>query len=58
MVKQYSAQLYLPNEHRIPVSRNHLDMIKFSLKVDQTYETVITHMGRCVKNIGKRYPPT
>jgi hypothetical protein len=58
MVKRNSAQLYLPNEHRIPVSRNHLDMIKFSLKVDQTYETVITHMRRCVKNIGKRYPPT
>jgi hypothetical protein len=29
MVKRVSAQMFLPNEHRIPVPCNHTDMVKF-----------------------------
>jgi hypothetical protein len=57
IVNRNTAQLFLPNERRIPVVRNHLEMVTFALKVDQTYQTVITHMGRCVNKIGKRNPP-
>jgi hypothetical protein len=56
IVNRNAAQLFLPNEHRIPVSLNHLDIVRFALKVDQTYQTVVTHMGRCVNKIGKRHP--
>jgi hypothetical protein len=57
IVNPNAAQLFLPNEHRIPVSRNHLDMVKFALKVDEPYQTVVTHMGGCVNKIDKRHPP-
>jgi hypothetical protein len=32
IVNRNAAQLFLPNEHRIPVSLNHLDMVKFAFK--------------------------
>jgi hypothetical protein len=28
-------------------------MVKFSSRADQTYDTVITHLSRCVNKIGK-----
>jgi hypothetical protein len=47
IVNRNAVQLFLANEHRIPVSRNRLDIIKFALKVNQTYQKVTTHIGRC-----------
>jgi hypothetical protein len=52
-VKKSAALLFLPSEHRIPVGKNHLGIIKFPFRVDSTYQTVVTHLGRCVEKIGK-----
>jgi len=48
MVKTFSAQLFLPREHRLPIERNHTDMVKFSSVVDTTYQTVVHHMEKCI----------
>jgi hypothetical protein len=48
MVKNNSAQLFWPFEHRVPVARNHTDMVKFSSGEDVTYQTVVTRMTKCV----------
>lgn len=48
MVERFSAQLYLPSEHRIPVSKNHSDIVKFASRVDVTYQTVVKHMKECI----------
>jgi len=48
MVKTFSAQLFLPREHRLPIERNHTDMVKFPSAVDTTYETVVHHMEKCI----------
>jgi len=52
MVKKNSAQLYLPFEIRLPVDKNHTEMIKFSSSSDNTYQTVVSHINRYVDNIG------
>jgi hypothetical protein len=44
MVEKVSAQLYLPNEHRIPVPSNHTDMVKFLAPSDRTYCSVVSHI--------------
>jgi len=44
MVKKVSAQLYLPNEYRIPVPCNHTDMVKFLAPSDRTYCSVASHL--------------
>jgi hypothetical protein len=51
MVKNNSAQLFWPSEYRIPVGRNHTDMVKFSSSEDATYRTVVTRMTECVNNL-------
>jgi len=51
MVKKNSAQLFWPSEHRIPVGRNHTDMVKFCSSDDATYQTVVTQMTKCVNNL-------
>jgi len=51
MVKNSSAQLFWPSEHRVPVGRNHTDMVKFSSGEDATYRTVVTRMTECVNNL-------
>jgi hypothetical protein len=51
MVKKNSAQLFWPSEHRVPVGRNHTDMVKFCSSEDATYQTVVTHMTECVSNL-------
>jgi hypothetical protein len=48
MVKNNSAQLFWPSEHRVPVARSHTDMVKFSSGEDATYRTVVTRMTKCV----------
>lgn len=48
MVKKFSAQLFLPREHRLSIERNHTDMVKFSSVVDTTYQAVVHHMEKCV----------
>jgi len=44
MVKKVSAQLYLPNEYRVPVPCNHIDMVKFLAPSDRTYCSVASHL--------------
>ena len=44
MVKKVSAQLYLPNEYRIPVPHNHAYMVKFLAPSDSTYCSVASHI--------------
>jgi len=60
MVRNNSAQLFWPSEHRIPVGRNHTDMVKFFSSEDATYRTVVTRMTECVSNLatsrGIRWP--
>lgn len=46
MVEEFSALLHLPRERRIPISRNHTEMVKFSSAADQDYRTVVTHVSR------------
>jgi hypothetical protein len=50
MVKKVSAQLYLPNESRIPFELSHTDLVKFPLR-DANYHTVLTHMKKCLDEI-------
>lgn len=51
MVKKISAQLHLPNESRIPVPRNHSDMVKFLSPSDLVYMTVVRHLKECIDKI-------
>jgi hypothetical protein len=51
MVKKVSAQLYLPNEYRIPVPCNHTDMVKFLAPSDRTYCSVASHLKTEVDHI-------
>jgi len=51
VVKKVSAQLYLPNEHRIPVPYNHTDMVKFLAPSDRTYCSVAGHIEREVEHM-------
>jgi hypothetical protein len=44
MVKEFSAQLYLSFEYRIPINKNHTDMVKFASPVDSEYLSVVAHM--------------
>ena len=46
MVEKVSAQLYLPNEYRIPVPYNHTEMVKFLAPSDRTYCSVSSHRNR------------
>jgi hypothetical protein len=63
MVKNNSAQLFWPSEHRVPVARSHTDMVKFSSGEDATYRTVVIRMTKCVdlarsNASGIRCPPS
>jgi len=48
MVQASSAQLFLPPEHRLPVHKNHTEMVKFDSEVDATYQSVVYHMNVCI----------
>jgi len=48
MVQRLSAQLYLPKEHRFPVTSNHRDIVKFDSQQCRTYQTVVTYMKECL----------
>ncbi|KAF8542128.1 hypothetical protein BDD12DRAFT_428180 [Trichophaea hybrida] len=54
MVKKNSAQLFWPWEHRIPVSSDHTEIVKFSHREDTTYQDVVTHMIKWKESIGKK----
>ncbi|KAF8249183.1 hypothetical protein K440DRAFT_660436 [Wilcoxina mikolae CBS 423.85] len=45
MVNRFSAQLYIPNEQRVPVKENHTNMVKFASAEDGTYQTVRQQKG-------------
>jgi hypothetical protein len=51
MVKKVSAQLHIPGEHRLPVERNHTDLVKFPTRVDTTYQTVVYYMKQCLQEL-------
>jgi hypothetical protein len=53
VVRKNAALLFLHGEHRIPVGKNHSDMVRFPSRVDTTYQTVVNHLGNCVDKIGK-----
>jgi hypothetical protein len=53
MVMKVSTELFLPNEHRIPVAQNHTDMVKFLSPSDLTYCSVSTRIYQCVDKIAK-----
>jgi hypothetical protein len=55
MVKRFSAQLYIPTEERIPVARNHINMVKFASAEDETYQTVARYLTGWVKSITESY---
>ncbi|KAI5848046.1 hypothetical protein BZA05DRAFT_118723 [Tricharina praecox] len=48
MVTKDSAQLFLPNEQRIPVSSNHSDIVKFPDPSNETYRSVVTQIKMCI----------
>jgi hypothetical protein len=50
MVKKVSAQLFLQNEVRIPVNRDHADMTKFKTKEDPDYFTVLKYIRECLQD--------
>lgn len=54
MVRKVSSQLYLPNECRIPISRNHSDMVKFLAPSDAAYRTVSSNISTEVNDILNR----
>jgi len=51
MVKRFSAQLFIPNEERVPANANHSNMVKFASAQDQTYKTVLRHLNKWVDSI-------
>jgi hypothetical protein len=48
MVQRFSAQLYLQFEERVPVDKNHTDIVKFASPADTAYQTVVKHMKDCI----------
>jgi hypothetical protein len=48
MVKPFSAQLYVPNEQRIPVVKDHTNMVKFAAEDDTTYQTAVRYLTQWV----------
>lgn len=48
MVPRLSAQLHLLFERRIPVNKNHTEMVKFASPVDPTYQSVVTHLNEYI----------
>jgi hypothetical protein len=46
-----SAQLFMQNEQRIPISKNHSDLVKFHTKADAAYQSVVTHLSRHIQKI-------
>jgi hypothetical protein len=53
MVKKVSAQLYIPGEYRLPVERNHTELVKFPTRGDSTYQSVVYYMRQCVEEISR-----
>jgi hypothetical protein len=51
MVKRFSALLYIPNEQRVPVEKNHLNIVKFASAQDPTYRTVVGYLKTWVVSI-------
>ncbi|KAF8538250.1 hypothetical protein BDD12DRAFT_928675 [Trichophaea hybrida] len=58
MVKKISAQLYMQDEHRIPVERNHTELVKFPTRVDSTYQTVVYYLKECLEEISGDSKPS
>ncbi|KAF8539839.1 hypothetical protein BDD12DRAFT_805016 [Trichophaea hybrida] len=58
MVKKVSAQLYLPDEHRLPVERNHTELVKFPTREDSTYQTVVYYIKQCLEEISGESQPS
>lgn len=52
MVQGFSARLFLPSEHRLPINKNHSEMVKFDSKVETIYQSVVYHMKACIGEPG------
>jgi len=52
MVQRFSAQIYVPSAYRIPVNKNHTDIVKFGTTVDTTYIAVVSHIKECISKCG------
>ncbi|KAA8893236.1 hypothetical protein FN846DRAFT_963294, partial [Sphaerosporella brunnea] len=48
MVKKFSAHLYLSFEDRIPIDKDHTNMVKFDSQGDSDYQTVVNLMQECI----------
>jgi hypothetical protein len=48
LVQKFSAQLFWEFERRIPINKNHIDMVKYDSPVDSTYQTVVRHIKECI----------
>jgi hypothetical protein len=55
MVKRFSAQLYIPTEHRILVEENHTNMAKFASAEDPKYRTVVRYLKEWIDSITESY---
>jgi hypothetical protein len=53
MVKRFSAQLFVPTERRVPVHKDHTNMVKFASKEDPTYRTVVRYLQEWVDAIAE-----
>ncbi|KAF8538307.1 hypothetical protein BDD12DRAFT_779452, partial [Trichophaea hybrida] len=51
MVKKVSAQLYIPGEYRLPVERNHTELVKFPTRGNSTYQSVVYYMRHLFTSI-------
>lgn len=49
--ERFSSLLYWPNEEKVGVQEDHLNMVKFGAASNETYKTVVRHLGECLEKI-------
>ena len=54
-MQKSSAQLFWSFEHRIPVSANHTDIVKFPSSEDGTYNTVVRYLNGRIERIAQEH---
>lgn len=48
MIRNISAMLYLPQEHRFAIDEDNINMVKFMMPTDKDYQTVVLHLKECI----------
>jgi len=51
MVESFSSLLYIRNEHRVPIHRNHSDLVKFALRGDSDYLKVVRRLKEWLEEL-------